>query len=33
LKILNERFAKGEMPRQEYEEKKAAIVSSGLRGR
>jgi uncharacterized membrane protein len=32
LKILNERFAKGEMPRQEYEEKKAAIVSSGLRG-
>jgi putative membrane protein len=31
LQILNERFAKGEIPRQEYEEKKAAILSSSPR--
>jgi putative membrane protein len=29
LQILNERFAKGEIQMQEYEEKRAAIASSG----
>ncbi|MFM9882581.1 MAG: SHOCT domain-containing protein [Burkholderiales bacterium] len=29
LQVLNERFAKGEIEKQEYEEKKAAILSSG----
>lgn len=29
LQILNERFAKGEIQKEEYEEKKAAIRSSG----
>jgi uncharacterized membrane protein len=29
LQILNERFAKSEIQKQEYEEKKAAILSSG----
>jgi putative membrane protein len=29
LQILNERFARGEIQKQEYEEKKTAIVSSG----
>lgn len=29
LQVLNERFARGEIEKQEYEEKKAAIVSSG----
>ena len=33
LQILNKRFAKGEIPKQEYEEKKAAILSSGLHWR
>jgi uncharacterized membrane protein len=28
LKILNERFAKSEIQKQEYEEKKATILSS-----
>ena len=31
MQILNERFAKGEIQKQEYEEKKAAILSSGQR--
>jgi len=31
IQILNERFAKGEIQTQEYEEKKAAILSSGKR--
>ena len=31
LQILNERFARGEIQKQEYEEKKAAIVSGGQR--
>jgi uncharacterized membrane protein len=29
LQILSERFARGEIPRDEYEEKKAAILSGG----
>jgi len=29
LQILNERFAKGEIQKQEYEERKSAIVSGG----
>ena len=29
LQILNERFARGEIQKQEYEEKKLAILSSG----
>ena len=29
LQVLNERFAKGEIQKEEYEEKKAAILSSG----
>jgi putative membrane protein len=31
LQILNERFARGEIQKPEYEEKKAAILSSGPR--
>ena len=31
LQILNARFARGEIQKQEYEEKKVAILSSGLR--
>jgi uncharacterized membrane protein len=31
LQILNERFAKGEIQKQEYEERKAAILSGGPR--
>lgn len=31
LQILNERLAKGEIQKQEYEEKKTAIVSGGRR--
>jgi putative membrane protein len=31
LQILNERFARGEIPKQEYEEKKAAILSGSAR--
>lgn len=31
LQILNERFARGEIQKQEYEEKKAAILSTGQR--
>lgn len=31
LQILNERFARGEIQKQEYEEKKAAILSAGPR--
>lgn len=29
LQVLNERYARGEIQKQEYEEKKAAILSSG----
>ncbi len=29
LQVLNERFAKGEIQKQEYEEKKATILSNG----
>lgn len=31
LQILNERFARGEIQKQEYDEKKAAILASGPR--
>jgi putative membrane protein len=31
LQILNERFARGEIQKQEYEEKKSAILSGGRR--
>jgi len=31
MQILNERFAKGEIQKQEYEEKKVAILASGPR--
>ncbi len=31
LQILNERFARGEIQKQEYEEKKAAILATGPR--
>jgi uncharacterized membrane protein len=33
LQILNERFAKGGIKKEEYEEKKAAIVSGGINQR
>ena len=31
LQILNERFARGEIPREEYEEKKAVLLFGGRR--
>lgn len=32
LQILNERFAKGDIQKQEYEEKKASILTGGTQG-